>query len=102
MRQLLKQLGTEFDLVICDAPSMLVVTDPVLLATEVDAVIHVVSAEHARRETVLRGKKLLETARANIAGVVLNNLKATRRHYYYYYYYYDESASEKPKRWYYF
>jgi len=102
MRKLLEQLGSEFDLVICDAPSMLVVTDPVLLATEVDTVVHVVSADHARRETVIRGKKLLETARANIAGVVLNNLKATRRHYYYYYYYYDESASEKPKRWYYF
>lgn len=102
MRKLLEQLGSEFDLVICDAPSMLVVTDPVLLATEVDTVVHVVSADHARRETVMRGKKLLETARANIAGVVLNNLKATRRHYYYYYYYYDESASEKPKRWYYF
>ncbi len=102
MRKLLEQLGSEFDLVICDAPSMLVVTDPVLLATEVDTVVHVVSADHARRETVIRGKKLLETARANIAGVVLNNLKATRRHYYYYYYYYDDSASEKPKRWYYF
>jgi capsular exopolysaccharide synthesis family protein len=102
MRKLLEQLGNEFDLVICDAPSMLVVTDPVLLATEVDTVVHVVSADHARRETVMRGKKLLETARANVAGVVLNNLKATRRHYYYYYYYYDESASEKPKRWYYF
>ncbi|MCL4694641.1 MAG: CpsD/CapB family tyrosine-protein kinase, partial [Candidatus Hydrogenedentes bacterium] len=102
MKKLLEQLGAEFDLVICDAPSMLVVTDPVLLATEVDTVVHVVSADHARRETVMRGKKLLETARANIAGVVLNNLKATRRHYYYYYYYYDESASEKPKRWYYF
>lgn len=102
MRKLLEQLGSEFDLVICDAPSMLVVTDPVLLATEVDTVVHVVSADHARRETVMRGKKLLETARANIAGVVLNNLKATRRHYYYYYYYYDESSSEKPKRWYYF
>jgi capsular exopolysaccharide synthesis family protein len=101
MRKLLEQLKNEFDLVICDAPSMLVVTDPVLLSTEVDTVVHVVSADHARRETVIRGKKLLETARAHIAGVVLNNLKATRRHYYYYYYYYDDDAAQKPKRWYY-
>ena len=102
MHRLLDQLKGEFDLIICDAPSMLVVTDPVLLATQVDTVVLVVSAEHARRETVLRGKKLLETARAKLAGVVLNSLKATRRHYYYYYYYYDDAATEKPKRWYYF
>jgi succinoglycan biosynthesis transport protein ExoP len=59
MRRLMAQLEAEFDLVICDAPSMLVVTDPVLLAREVDTVVLVLSVKYARRETVLRGKKLL-------------------------------------------
>ncbi|GMU91928.1 MAG: hypothetical protein AMXMBFR4_09860 [Candidatus Hydrogenedentota bacterium] len=100
MRRLMAQLEAEFDMVICDAPSMLVVTDPVLLAREVDTVVMVLSVKYARRETVLRGKKLLETARAHVAGAVLNGLEATRRHYYYYYYYYDEASSRRRKRWY--
>ncbi|HRK34263.1 MAG TPA: polysaccharide biosynthesis tyrosine autokinase [Candidatus Hydrogenedentes bacterium] len=102
MRKLMTQLESEFDLVICDAPSMLVVTDPVLLATEVDTCVLVLSVKYARRETVIRGKKLLDSARANLAGVVLNGLEASRRNYYYYYYYYDESDSRRKKRWFHF
>lgn len=92
MRRLMRELGMEFDLVICDAPSILVVTDPVLIATDVDTVVLVVAVDNARRETILHAKKLLETANADIAGVVLNGLAASRRHYYYYYYYYDEGV----------
>lgn len=102
MRKLMAQLESEFDLVICDAPSILVVTDPVLLATEVDTCVMVLSVKYARRETVMRGKKLLDSARAHIAGVVLNGLEASRRHYYYYYYYYDDSDSRRKKRWFHF
>ncbi len=100
MRRLMRDLGEEFDLVMCDAPSILVVTDPVLMAKDVDTVVLVVSAKYARRETVAHAKKLLETANANIAGVVLNGLAANRRHYYYSYYY-DEDANERRRRkWY--
>lgn len=92
MANVMKALGSSFDLVVCDAPSTLVVTDPVLLATHVDSIILVVSVNRTRRETVLRAKKIIETANPNIAGAVLNGLKVTSRHYYYYYYYYDERA----------
>ena len=101
MQRLMKQLGNEFDLVICDAPSVLVVTDPVLLATHVDTVVLVVSVNNARRETVQRAYKLLQAAKASVAGVVLNGLEATRRHYYYYYYYQDGSGLHQ-RRWYHF
>ena len=101
MSRVMKQLSDEFDLVICDAPSVLVVTDPVLLATHVDTCIMVVSTNNARRETVIRAKKLLETARVNVVGVTVNGLETTRRHYYYYYYYYDDGAPVRRK-WYHF
>lgn len=101
MKDLMDSLSKEFDLVICDAPSLLVVTDPVVLSTGVDAVILVVSVDNARRETILRGKKLLDTAQANVVGAVLNGLEATRRNYYYYYYYYDDAANDR-RRWYHF
>jgi Mrp family chromosome partitioning ATPase len=99
MQDLMEELGREFDMVICDAPSVLVVTDPVLLATDVDAVVLVVAVDNARRETIYRARQLLDTAQANIAGVVLNGLEATRRHYYYYYYYYEDSSSRRRRRW---
>jgi len=100
MQRLMKQLGNEFDLVVCDAPSILVVTDPVLLATHVDTVAIVVSVNNARRETIQRAHKLLLTANANVAGVILNGLEATRRHYYYYYYYYEDASGKNHRRWY--
>lgn len=98
MERLMTELGGSFDLVVCDAPSVLVVTDPVLLATHVDTVALVVSVGRARRETIQRAKALLETANPHIAGVVLNALKATARHYYYYYYYYDDNNAQAGKR----
>ncbi|MBI1318880.1 MAG: polysaccharide biosynthesis tyrosine autokinase [Candidatus Hydrogenedens sp.] len=101
MESLMARLGDEFDLVICDAPSVLVVTDPVLLATQVDTAIMVVSTNNARRETVVRANELLATANVNVAGVVVNGLETTRRHYYYYYYYYDDGTANRRK-WYHF
>jgi capsular exopolysaccharide synthesis family protein len=101
MSHVIKELSADFDLIICDAPSVLVVTDPVLLATHVDTCLMVVSTNNARRETVIRAKKLLETAKVNVVGVVVNGLETTRRHYYYYYYYYDDGAPVRRK-WYHF
>jgi capsular exopolysaccharide synthesis family protein len=101
MSEIMRRVGEDFDLVICDAPSVLVVTDPVLLATHVETCVMVVSARNARRETVIRAKKLLETADVEVVGVVLNGLETTRRHYYYYYYYYDDAAPMR-KKWYHF
>ncbi|HOE67210.1 MAG TPA: polysaccharide biosynthesis tyrosine autokinase [Candidatus Hydrogenedentes bacterium] len=100
MQRLMDQLRHEFDMIIFDAPSILVVTDPVLLASHVDMVILVVSVNNARRETILRARRLLDAAQARVAGIVLNGLEATRRHYYYYYYYYDEEATRRKKNWY--
>jgi len=102
MANVLRQFGDQFDMVICDTPSILVVTDPVLLATQVDTVVVVVSVNNARRETVQRAYKLLQAAKASIAGVVLNGLEITRRHYYYYYYYYDDIGERGMRRWYHF
>lgn len=97
MSRLMQSLGAQFDLVICDAPSVLVVTDPVLLATHVDTCVMVVSTENARRETILRANKLLEAANCEVTGVVVNGLETSRRHYYYYYYYYDDGGATRRK-----
>jgi capsular exopolysaccharide synthesis family protein len=99
MDRVMEELGETFDFVICDAPSVLVVTDPVLLATHVDTVVLVIAIDRALRETVQHAKKLLETVNPHIAGSVLNGLEATARHYYYYYYYYEEQARLGKRKW---
>jgi capsular exopolysaccharide synthesis family protein len=99
MHNIVQDMGLQFDLVLFDAPSILVVTDPLLLAANVDSVVLVTAANRARRETVSRARKLMDTAHANIAGVVVNGLEVSRRHYYYYYYYYDDSSAGRRRRW---
>jgi polysaccharide biosynthesis transport protein len=99
MRDLLDRMGDEFDLVICDAPSIIVVTDPMIMSKLVDTILMVVSVDNARRETVGRAIDLLKDASGPLAGVVLNGLKATRRRYYYYYYYDDSSNAKKKRKW---
>ena len=102
MKKLLQKLRLEFDFVLCDAPSVIVVTDPLLLARHVDSVMMVVSANNARRQTILRALKLLETAHCNMVGLILNGLKPTRSRHYYYHYYYNGKMSRNLKRWYHF
>ena len=80
-------------------PSVVVVTDALLLARCVDQVLMVVSVNNARRQTILRALEMLETSRCSIAGLVLNGLKPSRLRHYYYYYYYDDQARRKQKRW---
>lgn len=99
MQKVMAILGKSFDLVVCDAPSILIVTDPLLLARQVDTTVMVVAAEEARRETVKRALEILQAAGTPVAGTVLNGLRATRRNYYYYYYYYDERAVHKRRAW---
>ena len=99
MQGLMKYFSDQFDIVICDAPSTLVVTDPVLMSTHIQSVLIVVSVNNARRDTVIRAKTHLNAAQAKIVGVVLNGLEASRRHYYYYYYYYDDGNTGR-NRWY--
>lgn len=99
MQKVMGVLGRSFDLVVCDAPSILIVTDPLLLARQVDTTVMVVAAEEARRETVSRALDILRAADTSVAGVVLNGLRATKRNYYYYYYYYDERAVHKRRAW---
>lgn len=62
---------------------MLAVTDAVVLAPRVDGVILVMRAGHTRREPAKQAKTVLEKAKANIVGIVLNDaeLNATTDYY---------------------
>jgi capsular exopolysaccharide synthesis family protein len=79
----------KFRYIVIDTPPVLAVTDAVVSARVADVVILVVRSEKTRRQSLLRTRDLLKKVRANIAGVVVNDLSFSSvdyREYYGYYY----------------
>ena len=101
---LIKELSERYDRVIFDTPPVAPVTDAALLSSMVDGVILVVRAGETKKDLLRKSVDHLDNVRANIVGVVLNNVdpKNRRTGYYYNYYYQrygeyygtDEEASE--------
>lgn len=74
MHELAKKLEEHCDLVLFDSPSTVVFSDGPMLASWVDAVLMVVSANQVPRGTEAQTRDLLRRAKANIIGVVVNRL----------------------------
>ena len=85
MKTLLEQAKDEYDVIILDTPPVLAVTDAQVLANLTDGVVLVVSSGKTETDAAIKAKELLESAKAKILGVVLNNKKVQDSQYYYYY-----------------
>lgn len=85
MKNLLEQVKDEYDVVILDTPPVLAVTDAQVLANLADGVVLVVSSGKTETDAAKKAKELLESAKAKILGVVLNNKRVQDSQYYYYY-----------------
>lgn len=84
MEGLIARLREQADILLFDAPPIMVATDATILATKVDGVLLVFSAGETKRDHAQRAIERLEKVRANILGAVLNNapLDETLRSYY--------------------
>ncbi len=74
MAGLIGRLRQEAEVVIFDAPPVVMATDAAELASQVDGVLLTVSAGRTRREEAQRAKDLLERVGAHILGVALINV----------------------------
>lgn len=83
MIQSLRQLA---DIVIFDSPPTSMVTDAVILATKVDAVLQVVRSGSTRRDHVLRGRDTLAKVGGTVLGPVLNMVRDSDTGYAWRYY----------------
>ncbi|MFH1479988.1 MAG: polysaccharide biosynthesis tyrosine autokinase [Pseudomonadota bacterium] len=97
MSFLLSILKKRFDVLVIDSPPILPASDALLLAPLVDGVVFMVKAGLVNREMVNKAVEQLRLAKANILGVVLNQVDIKREGYYKYYHkyyskYYGESA----------
>ncbi len=84
MSEVIKTLAEQADAVLFDAPPVIAVTDAVVLAAKVDAVLLVVQAGRTKREHVEKAKALLDKVNARLVGSVLTNVQADSSLQYYY------------------
>jgi non-specific protein-tyrosine kinase len=94
MSEILRQLASQFDTTILDAPPILLVTDALVLAPRVDGVLVVIKPSVTKRAALKNLLEQLHQVGANVIGVVLNDVKIDRSRYYYQRYYYYQKYSK--------
>ena len=93
MPQLLRQWREEFRYIVIDTPPVLAVTDAAVCAQIADVVVLVARSEQTRRQSLLRTRDILRKVRANIAGVVVNDIDFNSVEYCEYYGHYGSKYS---------
>jgi succinoglycan biosynthesis transport protein ExoP len=101
INELFDKITTIFDHIIIDCPPVMPVSEPVLLAKDMDGILLVVKAGKTQREIVKHTVDLLKGAGGNILGVILNDCGQSLPYYYYrsyYYKYYNKDMKSIKKR----
>ena len=95
LRELIGEMTTRADFVICDSSPVLLIPDNLLLASAVDGVVLVAKAGVTGFRDLARTKTMLEGAGARVLGVVLNQVPVGPLRKYYSQYY---DSYVKPER----
>ncbi|MFH1201770.1 MAG: polysaccharide biosynthesis tyrosine autokinase [Candidatus Omnitrophota bacterium] len=107
MSDIIRELKSDFDLVLFDSPPALSISDAVILSPKLDGVVLVYEVGRTARAALLRTKVQLESAGAKMLGVVLNHTQPETEiqssyypyyHYKYKYYYSSEDSEDSGKR----
>ncbi len=93
VKRFLEACRERYTWIIVDAPPVVSVTDPLLLAKLADMVLMVVRANQVDRKLARRSLTALRRTEARIAGVVLNGVDPKQDSYHYYYSYYSEQKT---------
>lgn len=95
--RLVAEMKFYYDLIIIDCAPVLPVSDPMLLANEVDGVLFVVKAGATQRDVVRRASDILATGTNKVLGLILNNTDDSLPHYLSQDYYGYEYTAEKDR-----
>lgn len=90
MSEIFKLLSDQFNTVIVDSPPTLLVTDAMILAQRVDGVLLVVKPSVTKWGSLRQSIEQLQHVKANLLGVVVNDVNVSRSRYYYYRGYYKQ------------
>ncbi len=81
MKEVLEDVKKDFDVVFVDAPPVLAVIDPIIIASLVDAVVLILKEGKTSRKPLVKAVNELGKAQANIIGVVFNEVKLKKKGY---------------------
>lgn len=95
MKELLESVSNNFDYIIIDTSSILVVSDTLLLATQTDATIIVANTKKTTTNVLKQGYRRLIESKVNVIGTVLNNCNKSIDNKYYGYYERDRGNKHK-------
>jgi polysaccharide biosynthesis transport protein len=99
LAELVEEATREYDLVVLDAPPLLGFAEPLQMATAVDGVIVVARAGDTSRKALSSVITTLTRLRANLVGVVLNEVhREVSAGYYYYYGHYSKYYHAKSQQ----
>jgi capsular exopolysaccharide synthesis family protein len=99
LAELVEEAVREYDLVVLDAPPLLGFAEPLQMATAVDGVIVVARAGDTSRKALSSVITTLTRLRANLVGVVLNEVhREVSAGYYYYYGHYSKYYHAKNQQ----
>lgn len=83
METMMKELKDMYEFIIFDTPPVLAVTDSQILANICDGVVMVVAAGKTSKEGTAKAKYLLDKAKSQFLGVVVNEVDTINNGYYY-------------------
>ena len=81
LSQLLRTAKDQFDHVLIDSPPMGQVSDPIVLATQVDGVLMILDAHKTRKVSLQRAVHNLNSVGARVLGTVMNNVDSADVYY---------------------
>ena len=84
------QASGEYDLLVLDSPPLLGFPEPLQMAASVDGVLMVALAGRTNRKALGSAINTLKRLRANLVGVVMNDVRADSSDNYYYYHYHSK------------
>ena len=90
MGPIMEEMAQDYDLVVLDAPPLLGFAETLQMASSADGVIVVTKAGDTSRKAVSAAISTLTHLRANVLGLVLNQVKKNHSDHYYYYGYYGK------------
>jgi capsular exopolysaccharide synthesis family protein len=101
MKELMAQAKEGFNVVLLDTPPVLAVIDPVIVSSLADSTVFIVRAGKTTRRSLQRAIEEVRRAKADIIGVVFNEVRIGRQgmgtpFYHYYQYEYESTGSAKP------
>jgi tyrosine-protein kinase Etk/Wzc len=99
--EMIKAVRAEYDIILVDTPPVIPVTDSAIMAEHADGVVLVYEVGKVGRDVLKRAASHLDSVKANVWGIVMNDVKAEAEtslrdtDYQYYRYRYEQIASRR-------